>query len=91
MAAGRGTEGTRGGPEAPVWHFREETAPGTCYRRWVDPVDGHISADVKNLGALQEFLVLNGLFARHPDHGLFKVRGGDFFSLEEERDFTPAW
>lgn len=71
----------------------EEVAPCTCYWRGVDPEDGHISADVKNFGAPQEFLVLNGLFPRHPDHRLLKVGGGDFLSLEEEQDIngeTPA-
>lgn len=62
----------------------EEMAPGTCYWRGVDPEDGHIFADVKNFGAPQEFLVLNGLFPRHPDHRLLIVGGGDLLSLEEE-------
>ena len=96
VAAGNMAEGTQVGSRAAPGegaheHFGEETAPCTCYRRGVDPVDCHISADVKNFGALQELLVLNGLFPRHPDHGLLKVGGRDFFSLEEERDFTPAW
>lgn len=69
----------------------EEMAPGTCYWRGVDPEDGHVFADVKNFGALQEFLVLNGLFPGHPDHRLLKVGGGDFLSLEEEQDITLAW
>lgn len=68
-----------------------DMAPGTCYWRGVDPEDGHIFADVKNFGALQEFLVLNGLFPWHPDHRLLKVGSGDFFTLEEEQDFTLAW
>jgi len=63
----------------------QEIAPGTCYRRWVDPVDGHVSTNVKNFGALQELLVLNGFFARHPDHGLLKVGGGDFFTLKKSQ------
>lgn len=94
IAPGQMAEGTRvGGRAAPGKgdheHFVEEMAPCTCYRRGVDPVDGHIPADVKNFGALQELLVLNGLFPRHPDHRLLKVGGGDFFSLEEGQDFTP--
>lgn len=55
--------------------------PCTCYGRGMDPVDGHVSADVKDLGALEELLVLDGLFPGHPDHGLLQVRGRDFFSL----------
>lgn len=94
VALGQTAEGTWvGGRAAPGKgaheRFREEMGPCTCYRRGVDPVDGHVSADVKNFGALQELLVLNGLFPRHPDHRLLKVGGCDFFSLGEERDFTP--
>lgn len=69
----------------------EEGAPCTCYWRGVDPEDGHVFADVKNFGALQEFFVLNGLFPRHPDHRLLKVGGGDLLSLEEEQDISLAW
>lgn len=70
--------------EGPRKHFGEEMVSPTCYWCRMDPVDGHVSADVKNFGALQELLVLNGLFSRHPDHRLLKVSGCDFFSLEEE-------
>lgn len=95
-ALGHVAEGTWvGGGAAPIegahGHFGEEMALCTCYRRGVDPVNGHVPADVKNFGALQELLVLNGLFPRHPDHGLVQVGGCDFFSLEEKRDVTLAW
>lgn len=91
MAGGTWVGGRAAPGEGAHEHVADETAPCTCYWRGVDPVDGHVSADVKNFGALQELLVLNGLFPRHPDHGLLKVGGCDFFPLEEERDFTPVW
>lgn len=91
MAGGTWVGGRAAPDKGAREHFTDEMAPRTCYWRGVDPVDGHVSADVKNFGALQELLVLNGLFPRHPDHGLLKVGGRDFFPLEEERDFTPTW
>lgn len=84
MAVGTGAGGRAGPGKGINEHFWEEVAPCTCYWRWVDPVDGHVSADVKNFGAFQELLVLNRLFPRHPDHGLLKVGARDFFSLKEE-------
>lgn len=97
MGSHHATEGTwqrshRAVPsERPHEPSGEEVAPCTCYWRGVDPEDGHIFADVKNFGALQEFLVLNGLFPRHPDHRLLKVGGSDLLSLEEEQDIILAW
>lgn len=65
-------------------HFGEEMTSSTCCWCGVDPVHGHVPADVKNFRALQELFVLDGLFPRHPDYRLLKVSRCDFFSLEEE-------
>lgn len=63
----------------------------TCYQSWVDPVYGHIFANVKNFGVLQEFFVFNRFFSWNPDHGLLKVGCCNDISLKNECNFILAY